>query len=62
MLDHASLVLLLCIVVAVLTISFGTLLSCKKTMRFCIFLSVFIMAFGIIYLTCGQFYEPFCIP
>lgn len=56
MLDHTSLVLLLSILVAVLTTFFGTLLSCEKTMRCCISLSIFIMAFGIIYSTCGQFY------
>lgn len=62
MLDHNFLVLVLCIAMAILITSFGTLLSGKKAMSYCIYLSIFIMAFGIIYSTCGQFYEPFCIP
>lgn len=62
MLDHNSIVLLLCIFLGVLILPFGSFLGGKKTMKYCIMISVIVLSFGIIYSTYSQVYEPFCIP
>lgn len=61
MLNHNSIVLLLCIIIDVLILPFGFLLSGKKTMLYCITLAFLVMAFGVIYSVYVQTYKPFFI-
>lgn len=61
MLDHNVQVLLLCIALAILTISFGIVVSGKKALIYCLSISFSFLAFGIVYSACGQAYVPFCV-